>query len=88
LSDRALPQAPADTPSKHTLGRLKLIWSYLRSSLPERFFAPQVLRAASVADLLSRVDALAAEGDDADALALRHAPAHDWIYSGEKRPAC
>lgn len=69
---------------RHTIGRLKLLWSYLRSSLPPSFFAPETLRAKTVGDLLARFDALVA-AHGGESLVLAHDAAHDWIYAGSKK---
>lgn len=68
---------------RHTIGRLKLLWNYLRSSLPPLFFAPETLRAKTVGELLARIDRLAAQ--HSDGIVLEHNPAYDWIYAGAKK---
>jgi tRNA-dihydrouridine synthase len=79
-----------EPPSRFTVGRLKLVWAYLRSSLPEAFFEPRVLRSPSVDGLLEHLGAIAKEyvgthGSAAAQLPLAHAARLDWLYSGERR---
>src|SRR5690606_20218077 len=67
------------------LGRLKMLWSSLRSSLPAVFFAPQLLRSRSASELLQGIDTIAKERGIME-LSLRHNPSHDWMYAGEAKP--
>ena len=73
--------------SRVTLGRLKMLWNYLRSSLPPPFFEPGPLRAGNLAGFLAGLSsAYEASGRPVD-LYLRHAPEWDWLYSGGKQQA-
>ena len=72
--------------SRHTMGRAKLLWNYLRSSLPTAFFAPQLMRAADLGTLLAGIRRLAAPELEAPQ-PLRHEPGLDWLYSGSGRRA-
>jgi tRNA-dihydrouridine synthase len=69
---------------RKSLGRLKLIWNYLRSSLPSAYFDPTILRSTSEGDLLARIAQLGVEHKD---LTLRYNPELDWIFSGSKSAA-
>lgn len=80
-----LPQVPDD--DRQSLGRVKMLWNYWRSSLPDAYFSPQVLRARSLTDLLAAIDALAPNGDLETIIAPRHRADLDWLYSGEGRAA-
>ncbi len=81
---RLSPRAPLDLElSKPVLGRAKMLWSYLRSSLPEGCFEPRVLRARTLAELLGGIDAVARAAGPS--LLLRHRPDLDWLYAGEGR---
>lgn len=72
--------------SRHTLGRAKLLWNYLRSSLPAAFFEPQLMRAPNLGALLAGIRRIwRAHGDDA--LPLTHQPSLDWLYAGSRRAA-
>lgn len=76
--------------SRIALGRLKMQWSSLRSSLPPIFFEPQLLRAKSVGTLLTAIAALQEEHENnagEKQLILRHQSQYDWLYAGEKKPS-
>jgi tRNA-dihydrouridine synthase len=74
--------------TRQTLGRLKMLWNYLRSSLPPAFFAPTLLRTPSLAAFLQHLQQIFIDyqnqGGEA-LLALRHQPALDWMYSDDKQ---
>lgn len=63
-----------------TLGRTKMLWNYWRSGLPASYFAPETLRAKSLAELCERVATLGS-GE----VALAHQPDCDWVYAGAKK---
>ncbi len=74
--------------ARQTMGRLKMLWNYLRSSLPPVFFAPSLLRSSSLEAFLSHLERLYAEHRNQGGLAeleLAHQPTWDWLYSGEKQ---
>jgi tRNA-dihydrouridine synthase len=72
--------------ARATLGRVKMLWSYLRSSLPRPLFQPQVLRHRDLGAMLTHISSVAAESADPDGtLPLRHAPDLDWLYSGARK---
>lgn len=82
------PESPRDFAalglSRQTLGRMKMLWNYWRSSLPTHFFAPPTMRAKEAGEFLH---AIAALGDSwHDPLVAQHQEGHDWIYAGGKRP--
>lgn len=81
----ALPPLPDE--DRQSLGRVKMLWNYWRSSLPEAYFAPQVLRARSLSELLAAIDALAPDGDLHSIIEPRYRADLDWLYSGEGRPS-
>jgi tRNA-dihydrouridine synthase len=66
---------------RKTAGRLKLVWNYLRSSLPEPFFEPKVLRSTSAGALLQNISQLF---DSDKPVLLSYNANLDWIYNGEK----
>ncbi len=80
----ALERAAAYPLDRTTIGRAKMLWSYLRSSLPAAFFSPETMRAKTVGELIFRIDALAAS-TGASIFTMRHDPAIDWLYAGGKR---
>jgi len=67
-----------------SLGRLKLIWNYLRSSLPEEWFQPAVLRSRNLGAFMEALSQIAYVQNGS--LALRWNSQYDWIYSGSKKP--
>jgi tRNA-dihydrouridine synthase len=72
--------------SPRALARGKMIWGYLRSSLPLPFMDPMIMRAKTVSELLQAVDEISRQLDlEPDNLPLRYDAERDWIYSGEGR---
>ncbi|MBM4252888.1 MAG: tRNA-dihydrouridine synthase family protein [Deltaproteobacteria bacterium] len=71
--------------SRATLGRVKLVWNYLRSSLPTPFFAPLPLRAANIEEFIQALEHCYSLMDDPADLELKHNPDLDWVYNGEKK---
>ena len=64
-----------------SLGRLKMIWNSLRSSLPSEYFSPLLLRSRSVGELVAGLQSL----DPGDELfAIRHNPDYDWLYTSSR----
>jgi tRNA-dihydrouridine synthase len=66
---------------RRTAGRLKLLWNYIRSSLPPAFFEPMVMRSPTPAALLQAIQGLF---PDDQPVAMTYQPHLDWIYNGEK----
>ncbi len=64
---------------RFALGRLKMLWNSLRSSLPEPFFEPTLLRSKSAGAFLESVQKLGERP-----LELRHNPQLDWLYTSSK----
>ncbi|MCX6110079.1 MAG: tRNA-dihydrouridine synthase family protein [Proteobacteria bacterium] len=74
--------------ARQSMGRLKMLWNYLRSSLPPVFFAPTLLRSNSLEAFLDHLGRLYAEHRNQGGLAeleLAHQATWDWLYSGEKQ---
>ncbi len=79
--------------SRVTMGRLKLIWNYLRSSLPKEFASTDLLRSGDLKTFVQRLrfcnqtyrNVAATHGDEL--LPLRHNSEWNWLYSGERRGA-
>ncbi len=70
--------------SRITLGRVKMIWSSLRSSLPEAYFAPWLLRSKSISELLLGLEII---DPSSDKFKIGHRPELDWLYtSSRKKP--
>jgi tRNA-dihydrouridine synthase C len=68
--------------SRIALGRLKMQWSSMRSSLPDPYFEPLLLRSSTAGDLLRALAALRRD----HFLTLAHNSSYDWLYAGEKKP--
>jgi tRNA-dihydrouridine synthase len=68
-----------------TLGRVKMVWNYLRSSLPSVYFEPLLLRSKTLGELLSGLSRL----DPADeAFPIHHRAEWDWLFtSSRQKPA-
>ncbi|MEN9834291.1 MAG: hypothetical protein RL011_484 [Pseudomonadota bacterium] len=71
--------------SRTTLGRVKLVWNYMRSSLPAPFFAPPPLRSRSLEEFMQALTEAFKVHGMPEFLPLRHNPELDWVYSGEKK---
>jgi tRNA-dihydrouridine synthase len=83
---RAAAQPDAVACSPRALARGKMLWGYMRSSLPPAFMDPMIMRAKTVSDLLQSVDEISRQLDlETDNLPLRYDAERDWIYSGEGR---
>ncbi len=66
------------------IGRLKMLWNSFRSSLPEPFFAPTLLRASDFPEWIATFPSL---WESDRPLALAHRADLDWLYtSSRKRP--
>jgi len=72
--------------SNTSFGRLRVLWSYLRSSLPEPFHAPKIMRTKGLNEFFAAIF-LAASEVDASTLMLRHQPAWDALYGGARGSA-
>ncbi len=65
-----------------TLGRVKMVWNYLRTSLPPAYFEPVLLRSRSLGELLSGLTRL----DPSDeAFAIGHRPEWDWLFTSSRQ---
>ncbi len=65
-----------------TLGRVKMVWNYLRTSLPPACFEPVLLRSRSLGELLSGLTRL----DPSDeAFAIGHRPEWDWLFTSSRQ---
>lgn len=78
------PYQAMDTLDRSILGRLKLVWNYLRSSLPQDYFAPTLLRSQSFSQFHQRLMELN-EKQSGETLILQHQPHYDWLYSSDKK---
>ena len=72
--------------SAKSLGRLKLIWNYLRSSLPEAWFSPYVLRSRSVDAFFGALEGLSGPDKLRMSCELAWNCRYDWLYSGGQKP--
>ncbi len=74
------------TISNTSFGRLRVLWSYLRSSLPEPFHAPKILRSKNITEFFAQFF-LAYKQLDCDDVILRHQPEWDEVFAGVRGPA-
>ena len=81
---RKLPNDQGSIISKKSLGKVKMLWNYLRSSLPAPLFEPKILRSSNFEDFLAGIEGRLCALDDQ--LPLKWKPDLDWVYAGEKRP--
>lgn len=67
--------------SSRTLGRVKMLWHYVRSSLDPDTKHQQLLRLKNLGDFMR-----ALEEHLPSSATLNHHSSEDWIYAGETRP--
>ena len=75
------------------LSRGKMLWNYLRSSLPSEFTEPLLMRHSKLSALTRGIQSITKSGNYSEAsLPLTYRPELDWMYSGEgrgpKKKAC
>ena len=63
------------------LGRVKLLWNYLRSSFEDRLFMNQ-LRSKSLVEFFEGLEKLLADSSEIE---LKHDPERDWVYTSDKK---
>ena len=72
--------------SPRALSRGKMLWNDLRTSLPDAYMEPLLMRSTSLPSLIQGIEDIARQqGDDTASLSLLHKPALDWMFSGEGR---
>jgi len=74
---------------RRTLGRIKMHWSYLRSSLAQEFFDPGILRARNWNEFCERLESAFKSHyglTGSDMVTLSYQSQLDWIYAGGRRP--
>lgn len=64
------------------MGRLKMVWNYFRSSLPQPFFSPQLLRASHFNEWIT---AWGTMWDEQQPLPLVHTRGLDWLYTSSRK---
>lgn len=69
--------------TRGTLARLKMLWNYMRSSLPAQFFEPTLFRISQTDAFFEAIRTLAKSCDIND-VTLMHRQEMDWVYAGEK----
>lgn len=71
-----------------SFARVKMLWNYLRSSLPPVFMEPTLLRARSLGDFVQHLSQIVRLSElDAKVIPLRYRQDLDWIYSGQGKVA-
>ncbi|MFK7822818.1 MAG: tRNA-dihydrouridine synthase family protein [Oligoflexales bacterium] len=82
-----LPSSQEPMISKKSLGKVKMLWNYLRSSLPPSLFNPKLLRCSKFEEFLGAIsEQLSAATQERRFLELKWQKEYDWIYAGEKKP--
>lgn len=72
--------------SSRALSRGKMLWNYLRSSLPEAFLEPRLMRASKLSDFIGGIHEIARQLRlSPDNLPLTYRSELDWMYSGAGR---
>jgi len=64
------------------MGRLRLLWMHLRTSLPEAFLTPALARAKRLPDFFAQL----LEATD-EPLVLQHYPGRDAFFAGARGAA-
>lgn len=68
--------------------RVKMLWSYLRSSLPHEFMEPTILRAKTLSEFCCHLSSICRETElDAKSILLRYRHDLDWLYAGQGKSA-
>jgi tRNA-dihydrouridine synthase len=74
------------TVSSRALSRGKMLWNYLRSSLPPAFMEPALMRCSTLGAWFDAVTEIARQQQLSSArLPIVYNPDHDWMYSGAGR---
>jgi tRNA-dihydrouridine synthase len=72
--------------TSRALSRGKMLWNYLRSSLPVAFMEPSLMRAQTLAGFLGQINEIARQLHISPAnLPVVYNSEHDWMYSGAGR---
>lgn len=86
LTESALREVTGEcTPSRGTVAKVKMLWNYLRSSLPEAYFDPSLLRSPDFESFSNNLERISRAHEDkfqSAVLTLQAQVEHDWIYSG------
>ena len=69
--------------SPTSLARLRLLWTHLRTSLPETFASPRLMRAKTLAQFFAQLEDAAG---DCWRFPVRHQPVWDSFFSGASCP--
>ena len=68
------------------LGRVKLLWNYIRSSLPEAFFISPILRSKTIQQFSERYWRICHQENITDKpFSLSHNSQFDWVYTSNKK---
>lgn len=68
---------------RFAMGRIKMIWNYMRSSMPWPLFDPKILRSKGFPQFVA---ALNDACSDYHRLPLDHQSELDWVYTSRKKP--
>ncbi len=65
-----------------SLGRLKMLWNSLRSSLPSSFHNPAIMRCHSLGEWLAFLEEM---HPATQAFTIKHHPEWDWLYTSSRK---
>ena len=68
---------------RYTFARIKMVWSYLRSSMPEEFFEPRILRSKNFGQIEGALRDIATKLPEQ--ITLQHNRKLDWVYTSSKK---
>jgi tRNA-dihydrouridine synthase len=74
--------------NRRAIGRLKLLWGYMRTSLPAEFFNPPLMRAKTVPEFLAGLNVICQAYKEHNGVSWVQPhvnSAYDWMFSGERR---
>lgn len=72
--------------SLSSLGRLKLLWNYLRSSVPNAWSFKEIFRARSEEQFFTALGQLMDKSDPEEPFQLSWRGEYDWLYQGASDP--
>ncbi|MBC7533246.1 MAG: tRNA-dihydrouridine synthase family protein [Oligoflexus sp.] len=74
---------PSEAISTVAFGRLKILWAYLRSGLPEAFNLPSLTRAKSISDFFNQL-LIAANDHPEERIRVTHREEWDKLFAGAR----
>ena len=74
---------PSEAISPVAFGRLKILWAYLRSGLPDNFARASLVRAKNLTSFFEQLIAAGGEGHQ-EKITIGHQPAWDTLFAGAR----